>query len=104
MDEDNKILGILYGGTEEEDIKTLQKNLPSTLNYLLKRKKDIMNFVTYMTQGIIFSISRLFYDMDYYSIIISSLAFKLFYAIMHLVDSNKDKIVNLSIKSLSLIL
>ena len=95
-DEDNKILGILYGGTEEEDIKALQKNLPSALNYLLKRKKDIMNFVTYMTQGIIFSISRLFYDMDYYSIIISSLAFKLFYAIMHLVDSNKDKMVNMS--------
>ena len=95
-DDDNKILGILYGGTEEEDIKALQKNLPSALNYLLKRKKDIMNFVTYMTHGIIFSISRLFYDMDYYSIIISSLSFKLYYAIMHLVDSNKDKIVNLT--------
>ena len=83
------------GGTEEEDIKTLQKNLPAALNYLLKKKKDIMNFITYMTQGIIFSISRLFYDMDYYSIIISSLAFKIFYAIMHFVDSNKDKIDNL---------
>ena len=76
--------------TEEEDIKTLQKNLPAALNYLLKRKKDIMNFITYMTQGILFSISRLFYDMDYYSIIISSLAFKLFYAIMHYVDVIKD--------------
>ena len=32
------------GGTEEEDIKTLQKNLPAALNYLLKKKKDIMNF------------------------------------------------------------
>jgi hypothetical protein len=74
---------------EEEDIKTMQKNLPSALNYLLKRKKDIMNFVTSMTQGILFSISRLFYDMDYYSIIISSLAFKIFYAVMHYVDSNK---------------
>ena len=75
---------------EEEDIKTMQKNLPSALNYLLKRKKDIMNFVTSMTQGILFSISRLFYDMDYYSIIISSLVFKIFYAVMHYVDSNKD--------------
>ena len=76
--------------TEEEDIKKLQKNLPAALNYLLKRKKDIMNFIVCMTQGILFSISRLFYDMDYYSIIISSLAFKIFYAIMHFVDVNKD--------------
>ena len=98
-DEDNmKKMDDSEGGTEEEDIKTLQKNLPSALNYLLKRKKDIMNFITYMTQGIIFSISRLFYDMDYYSIIISSLVFKVFYAIMHFVDSNKDKIDNLAKK------
>ena len=82
--------------TEEEDIKTLQKNLPAALNYLLQKKKDIMNFVKYMTQGILFSISRLFYDMDYYSIIISSLAFKIFYSIMHYVDSNKDIIDNLT--------
>jgi len=78
------------GGRVEEDIKALQKNLPSALNYLLQRKKDIMNFVKYMTQGMLFTISRLFYDMDYYSIIISSLAFKIFYAIMHYVDSNKE--------------
>ena len=90
-DEDN-IKNILdpRGEKEEEDIKALQKKLPEALNYLLQRKKDIMNFVTYMTHGILFSISRLFYDMDYYSIIISSLAFKLFYAIMYYVDSNKD--------------
>ena len=79
-----------HKGTEEEDIKKLQKNLPAALNYLLRMKKDIMNFVKYMTQGILFSISRLFYDMDYYSIIISSLAFKIYYAIMHYVDSSKD--------------
>ena len=54
-----------------------------------------MNFIIYMTQGIIFSISRLFYDMDYYSIIISSLVFKVFYAIMHFIDSNKDTVGNL---------
>ena len=95
-DEDNKKNNIDESkeNTEEEDIKKLQKNLPSALNYLLKRKKDIMNFVTCMTQGILFSISRLFYDMDYYSIIISSLSFKIFYAIMHYVDSNKDKLDN----------
>ena len=86
----------IHIGKEEEDIKTLQKNLPAALNYLLQKKKDIMNFVKYMTQGILFAISRLFYDMDYYSIIISSLSFKLFYAIMHFVDSNKDEIENLT--------
>ena len=75
----------------EESVKKLQEKLPMAVNYVLKRKKDIMNFVTCMTQGILFSISRLFYRMDYYSIIISSLAFKIFYAIMHYVDSNKDK-------------
>ena len=84
------------GGNEEESIRQLQKNIPSALNYLLKRKKDIMNFIASMTQGILFSISRLFYDMDYYSIIISSLAFKIYYAIMHFIDSNKDKIDNLN--------
>ena len=85
-------------GKEEEDIKKLQKNLPSALNYLLKRKKDIMNFVKYMTQGILFAISRLFYDMDYYSIIISSLAFKNFYSIMHYVNENKNTVDNLTKK------
>ena len=75
----------------EESVKKLQEKLPMAVNYVLAKKKDIMNFVTYMTQGILFSISRLFYKMDYYSIIISSLAFKIFYAIMHYVDSNKDK-------------
>ena len=97
-DEEKKRIEDIHGGKEEEDIKTLQRNLPSALNYLLRRKKDIMNFVTYMTQGILFSISRLFYDMDYYSIIISSLTFKLFYAIMHYIDSNKDVVDNLNKK------
>jgi len=69
-------------------IKTLDI---SALNYLIKRKKEIMDFVSSVTQGILFSISRLYYDMDYYSIIVSSLAFKLFYGIMYFVDTNKDK-------------
>ena len=88
-DDENKKTEDPCRNTEEEDIKNLQKNLPAALNYTLKRKKDIMNFITYMTQGILFSISRLFYDMDYYSIIVSSLAFKLYYGIMHYVDSTK---------------
>ena len=44
-----------------------------------------------MTQGILFTISQLYYNMDYYSIIISSLAFKVFYGIMYYIDENKDK-------------
>ena len=80
----------------EENIKKLKKIEPNTLYYLIKRKKEIMNFVLSVTQGILFSISRLYYNMDYYSIIISSLAFKLFYAIMYYIDSNKDKKENLT--------
>ena len=76
---------------EEENVKRLKKNDPSTLFYLIKKKKEIMNFISSVTQYILFSLSRLFYDMDYYSIIISSLQFKIFYAIMYYVDSNKDK-------------
>ena len=77
---------------EEESIKKLKKNEPNTLFYLIKRKKEILNFITCVTQYILFSLSRLYYDMDYYSIIISSLQFKIFYAIMYYIDSNKDKI------------
>ena len=97
-DEEKKKIEESLGGIEEENIKTLQKKLPEALNYILKRKKDIMNFISYMTQGMLFSISRLFYDMDYYSIIISSLAFKIFYAIMYYIDSSKSKKDNLSDK------
>ena len=76
---------------EEENVKRLKKNEPSTLFYLIKKKKEIMSFISSVTQYILFSLSRLYYDMDYYSIIISSLQFKIFYAIMYYIDSNKDK-------------
>lgn len=39
--------------------------------------------------------------MDYYSIIISSLAFKIFYGIMHYIDSSRETIDNLSEKEKS---
>ena len=76
---------------EEINIKKLKKDEPGVLLYLFKKKKEIMNFVSSVTQYILFSISRLYYDMDYYSIIISSLQFKIFYAIMYYIDTNKDK-------------
>ena len=78
------------------NIKTIQKIQPSALRYLLKRKKDIMIFITMMSQDILFSISRLYYYMDYYSIIISSLIFKIFYSIMYYIDTNKTTIEHLT--------
>ena len=36
------------------NIKTIQKIQPSTLKYLLKRKKDIMVFISLMSQDILF--------------------------------------------------
>ena len=80
----------------EESVKRIKKVDPSTLKYLINKKKDIMRFISMMTQGVLFAISKLYYDMDYYSIIISSLIFKIFYGIMHYVDSNKDKNESLS--------
>ena len=75
----------------EESVKRIKKVDPATLKYLINKKKDIMHFISMMTQGVLFAISKLYYDMDYYSIIISSLIFKVFYGIMYYVDSNKDK-------------
>ena len=83
------------------NIKTIQKFEPSALNYILKRKKDIMVFITMMSQDILFSISRLYYYMDYYSIIISSLIFKIFYSIMYYIDTNKNTIENLTSSEMS---
>jgi len=80
-----------YNNKYEESVKRIKKVDPSTLKYLINKKKDIMNFISMMTQGVLFAISKLYYDMDYYSIIISSLIFKVFYGIMYYVDSNKDK-------------
>ena len=86
---------------DEESINTLKKQAPSVLKYLLNRKNEIKNFISILTQGIYFTISKLYYDMDYYSIIISSLAFKIFYGIMHYIDSSRETIDNLSEKEKS---
>ncbi len=86
---------------DEESINNLKKQAPSVLKYLLNRRKEIKYFISILTQGIYFTISRLYYDMDYYSIIISSLAFKIFYGIMHYIDSSKETIENLSEKEKS---
>ena len=83
------------------NIKTIQKFEPSALKYLLNKKKEIMTFITLMSQDILFSISRLYYYMDYYSIIISSLIFKIFYSIMYYIDTNKNNYENLSPSDIS---
>ena len=76
---------------DNESINRIKKYAPSTLKYLLNKKKEIKYFINMMTQGILFTISKLYYYMDYYSIIISSLSFKIFYGIMYYIDANKDK-------------
>ena len=81
---------------DEESINTLKKQAPFVLKYLLNRKNEIKYFISMMTQGIYFTISKLYYDMDYYSIIISSLAFKIFYGIMYYIDSSKETISDLT--------
>ena len=49
----------------EESVKRIKKVDPSTLKYLINKKEDIMDFISMMTQGILFGISKLYYDMDY---------------------------------------
>ena len=83
---------------DDESINRLKKQAPFVLKYLLGREKEIKFFVNMMTKEILFSISKLYYDMDYYSIIISSLAFKIFYGIMYFIDANKDNVEYLSDK------
>ena len=80
----------------EENIQRLKNSDPYCLNYLIKRKREIMNFISTICQGILFTISRLYYNMDYYSIIISSLSFKLFYGMLYFIDSCKDQKTTLS--------
>ena len=83
------------------NIKTIQKLQPSALRYLLNKKKEIMSFISMMSQDILFSISRLYYYMDYYSIIISSLIFKIFYSIMYYIDTNKNNYEHLTSSDIS---
>ena len=76
---------------DEESVNKMKEKAPSVLKYLIKKRKEIENFIATMTKIMLFSMSQLYYKMDYYSIIISSLAFKVFYGIMYYIDANKDK-------------
>ena len=77
---------------DEESVNKMKEKAPSVLKYLINKRKELKNFIERVTKIILFSISQLYYNMDYYSIIISSLAFKVFYGIMYYIDANKDKI------------
>ena len=76
---------------DEESVNRLKKIAPSVLKYLLDKRKEIRYFMNMTTQGMLFTISKLYYDMDYYSVVISSLQFKIFYGIMYFIDANKNE-------------
>ena len=76
---------------DEESVNRIKKIAPSVLKYLIDKRKEMKYFINMMTQGILFTISKLYYDMDYYSVVISSLQFKIFYGIMYFIDANKNE-------------
>ena len=66
-------------------------------NYLLSKKKYILNFISNITKIILFSLSKLYYETDYYSLIISSLTIKVVFGIISFIDKDKTQ-SNLSTK------
>ena len=64
------------------------------VDYLLKKRPKLKFFIGSTYQEVLFAISRLYYEMDYYSLIISSLMFKIFYGIMTFIEDDKIKIEN----------
>ena len=59
-------------------------------NYLLSKKQYIEYFLIIITKSILFNISRVCYETDYYSLMISSLILKVFYAIMSFINDDKN--------------
>ena len=64
--------------------------------YLLSKKNYILGFISGITQCILFSLSKLYYETDYYSLVISSLALKVVFGIVSFIEKNKDE-TNLSL-------
>ena len=64
--------------------------------YLLSKKSYILNFISDITQIILFSLSKLYYETDYYSLIISSLTLKVVFGIISFIDKDKTE-TNLTI-------
>ena len=59
--------------------------------YLLTKKTYILGFISSITQCILFSLSKLYYETDYYSLVISSLALKVVFGIVSFIEKNKDE-------------
>ena len=59
--------------------------------YLLSKKQYILGFVSNITQCILFSLSKLYYETDYYSLTISSLALKVVFGIISFIDRDKNE-------------
>ena len=59
--------------------------------YLLSKKDYILGFISNITQCILFSLSKLYYETDYYSLTISSLALKVVFGIISFIDKDKNE-------------
>ena len=58
--------------------------------YLLNKKNLIIGFISGITQSILFSLSKLYYETDYYSLVISSLSLIIVFGIISFIEKNKD--------------
>lgn len=59
--------------------------------YLLSKKQYILGFISNITQSILFSLSKLYYETDYYSLTISSLTLKIVFGIISFIDKDKNE-------------
>ena len=62
----------------------------SLKKYLLSKKNYLLGFTSNITYCILFSLSQLYYETDYYSLIISSLALKIVFGIISFIDQDKN--------------
>ena len=59
--------------------------------YLLSKKQYILGFISNITQCIFFSLSKLYYETDYYSLTISSLTLKVVFGIISFIYKDKNE-------------
>ena len=70
--------------------KSLLEDNNSFNKYLLTKKNYLLNFTFSITQSILFSLSKLYYETDYYSLVMSSLTLKIVFGIISFIGKNKD--------------
>ena len=76
--------------------KEIEQNIFFSTNsfvkkYLLSQKHFILDFISSITNCILFSLSKLYYETDYYSLIISSLNLKIVFGIVSFIDKDKNE-------------